>query len=73
MKKADMVRMANQIATNLQSLGPTAAAAAVAEHIRAFWYPRMRAALMAHVEDGGEDLHPLVLQAAELLAPRPVA
>lgn len=72
MKTTDMVRMANQIATNLQPLGP-GAADAVAEHIRAFWDPRMRACLMAHVEDGGGDLHPLVLQAAERLAPRPVA
>lgn len=70
MKKADMLRMANQIAINLHSLGPEAAGA-VAEHIRAFWDPRMRASLMAYVEDGGSDLHPLVLQAAEILTAKP--
>ena len=35
-----------------------------AEHIRKFWEPRMRSALLAHVADqGGEGLSPLVIDA----------
>lgn len=66
MKEADLLRMANQIAVNLESLGDQAPAA-VAEHIRKFWEPRMRAALMRHVEAGGQGLHRLVRDAAERL------
>lgn len=66
MKEADLVRMANQIAVNLESHGDQAPAA-VAEHIRKFWEPRMRAALLRHVEAGGDGLHRLVKDAAERL------
>ena len=66
MKTVDMVRMANQIAVNLQAYGD-GAAAAVADHIRSFWEARMRAALARHAESGGEGLHPLVIQAVRLL------
>lgn len=68
MKQGDMLRMANQIAANLKALGPQAPAA-VADHIRDFWDPRMRAALRAHVAAGGEGLHALVLDAVRLLPP----
>lgn len=71
MKTADMLRMANQIAVNLQVMGPDAPSA-VAAHIRDFWDPRMRASLLAHVRAGGEGLHPLVLKAVEELQPAPV-
>jgi formate dehydrogenase subunit delta len=66
MKTADMVRMANQIAVNLQVYGD-GAAAAVADHLRSFWEARMRAALDAHARAGGDGLHPLVMQAVRLL------
>lgn len=52
--------MANQIARNLAL--DAAPARAVAEHIRAFWSPEMKAALLAH---GNEGLEPI---AAEALA-----
>ncbi|MEX6724809.1 formate dehydrogenase subunit delta [Parapedomonas caeni] len=42
-----LIRMANQIARNLAVRGEAAAAAATADHIRQFWDPRMRAALLA--------------------------
>jgi formate dehydrogenase subunit delta len=36
----------------------------LADHIRKFWEPRMRQALLAHIESsGGSDLHPFVLHA----------
>lgn len=39
--------MANQIARNFAAQGEAAAIAATAEHILAFWDPRMKAALLA--------------------------
>jgi len=39
--------MANQIARNFAVQGDDAAIAATAEHIRLFWDPRMKAAILA--------------------------
>ncbi len=39
--------MVNQIARNFAIQGDEAAIVATAEHIRLFWEPRMRAAIMA--------------------------
>jgi formate dehydrogenase subunit delta len=61
------MRLANDVAVNLAHLGPDDAARAVADHLRSFWEPRMRNALLAHVAAGGEGLHPIALRAAELL------
>ncbi len=58
-----LVMMANQIASFFVSQPGTTQAAEVAGHIKAFWEPRMRDALFAHVDAGGEGLHPLVLEA----------
>lgn len=44
---AQIVRMANQIAANLAARGHDEAVRETAVHIRQFWDPRMRAALMA--------------------------
>lgn len=46
----NLIRMANQIAANLQHEADIPAA--VAEHIRLFWDPRMKAMIFAHGEDG---------------------
>ncbi|MEE6258796.1 formate dehydrogenase subunit delta [Plantactinospora sonchi] len=61
------VRMANEIAVHFHHQAPEAAASAIAEHIRAFWDPRMRAELMRRVEAEPETLDPLALAAARLL------
>ena len=61
------VRMANDIAAQFGHLSREAAVAAVAAHLRAFWDPRMRARLLAHVAGGGPGLDPLVVEAASLL------
>ncbi|MCZ8323732.1 MAG: formate dehydrogenase subunit delta [Sphingomonadaceae bacterium] len=45
--------MANQIARNLAAQGEEAAIAATAQHIRDFWEPRMKAAIL------GSDRSPL--------------
>lgn len=62
MSPEKLQRMANDIARNLAALGD-AAPAAIAEHLRSFWTPKMRAELRALVEAGGEGLEPQVIEA----------
>jgi len=62
------VRLANEIAAQFAHRPPTDAAAAVATHMNAVWDPRMKAALVAHVQSGGEDLDPIAALAAKQLA-----
>lgn len=62
-----LVHMANQIGKFFASQGAETAPAAIAEHLRKFWDPRMRAGILAHLEAGGAGLDPLVRQAIELL------
>jgi formate dehydrogenase subunit delta len=57
--------MANQIARNLASQGEEAAIAATAQHIRDFWDPRMKAAILA---DDDTMLDPIAQGAIRLLA-----
>ena len=66
MVRADLVRMANQIAANFRHHPQAQAAAEVADHIRMFWPPLMRRELLDNVHNGGFD--PLVVLAADLLA-----
>lgn len=47
MDTARLTYMANQIARNLAAQGEDAAIAATAQHIRDFWDPRMKAAIIA--------------------------
>jgi formate dehydrogenase subunit delta len=61
------VRLANEIAVQFAHLPAAAAATRIATHMRSFWDPRMRRALLAHVDAGGEDLDPLAAAAAEQL------
>lgn len=57
------IRMSHDIARNLRHLPPKDAAEQVATHLRKFWDPRMRTALIARVRDGDERLDPLVVSA----------
>ena len=63
-----LVMMANQIARNVAVQGEARAVAAAADHIRRFWDPRMRAAIVAHLAAGGADLEPLARAAVERLS-----
>jgi formate dehydrogenase subunit delta len=65
------VRLANDIAAQFHHLPPDRAAAAVADHMTAFWDPRMRRALRELVEQGAEQdrLDPIAAAAAKLLQP----
>jgi formate dehydrogenase subunit delta len=67
MEQRDMLRMANQIAAFFNGSGPEAAVKDAAEHINKFWEPRMRTALLAHLEKGGEGLDPTIVKAAGLI------
>ncbi|MFF5076498.1 formate dehydrogenase subunit delta [Actinoplanes sp. NPDC000266] len=61
------VRMINDIAVQFRHQAPEAAAVAIAEHIRAFWDPRMRTELARRLESEPQTLDPLALAAARLL------
>jgi formate dehydrogenase subunit delta len=61
------VRLANDVAAQFAHRPLDDAAQAVAAHLRAFWEPRMRAALLEHVTAGGGGLAPVALRAASLL------
>jgi formate dehydrogenase subunit delta len=65
MQPARLRYLAEQIARNFAAQGPEAAAAATAEHIRQFWDPRMRAAIIA---DDASQLSPTVAAAVQRLA-----
>ena len=62
-----LVYMANQIGKFFASQGPEQATTGTAEHIKKFWDPRMRAAIFAHLEQGGAGVDPAVRQALEQL------
>jgi formate dehydrogenase subunit delta len=62
-----LVYMANQIGAFFASQSSEAAVAGTAEHIKKFWDPRMRSAILAHLAAGGAGLNPAVRQAIERL------
>ncbi|HEV2780962.1 MAG TPA: formate dehydrogenase subunit delta [Actinophytocola sp.] len=61
------IRLANEIAIQFHHRPPDEAAAAIANHIRMFWDPRMRSELITRAETDTADLDPLVLRAVRLL------
>ena len=61
-----LVYMANQIARNFAVAGEAEAARATADHIKAFWDPRMKAAVFAD----GAGLSPIAAAAMALLRER---
>lgn len=62
-----LVTMANQIGRFFVSEDPATAVAAIADHLDKFWDPRMRGAIIAHLEAGGADLDPPVREAVARL------
>ena len=59
--------MANQIGKFFENQGHDRAVLGVAEHITKFWDPRMRKAIIAHLESGGAGLDVNVRDAIERL------
>ena len=66
-----LVYMANQIGMFFKAQDMETASAKIAEHISKFWDPRMRDAILAHLEAGGAGLDPATRGAIESLRPRP--
>jgi formate dehydrogenase subunit delta len=64
-----LVYMANQIGRFFAHQSEDKAVAGIADHLRRFWDPRMRKAILDHVDAGGEGLQPLVLRAVLSLKP----
>jgi formate dehydrogenase subunit delta len=62
-----VVQLAQDIARNLAHLPDDAAAAAIANHLRSFWDPRMREQLKTIVEVDPSIVDPVVREAAALL------
>jgi len=62
-----LVYMANQIGRFFAHQGEDKAIAGIADHLAKFWDPRMRTAIIQHLEDGGEGLDCLPRQAVERL------
>jgi len=62
-----LVRMANQIAKFFHVQGEARAVPGIADHIKKFWEPRMKSAIFAYVEAGGDGLDPLAMKALETL------
>ncbi|MBU6297028.1 MAG: formate dehydrogenase subunit delta [Alphaproteobacteria bacterium] len=62
-----LVYMANQIGKFFAHDGETKAVVSIADHLLKFWDPRMRKAIVAHLEAGGTGLDPAVRKAVERL------
>jgi formate dehydrogenase subunit delta len=68
MSPEKLVYMANQIGRFFAHQGEAQAIASTADHLRKFWDPRMRKAILAYVGAGGEGLEPPAKQAVLSLA-----
>lgn len=62
-----LVMMANQIGKFFVPQTNMDAVAAIADHLKKFWDPRMRRAIVAHLEAGGAGLDPPVREAVARL------
>lgn len=61
-----LVKMANQIGQFFESEPDQGLAInEVASHIKRFWEPKMRKAIVSHVQTGGEGLLPIVTKAVQ--------
>lgn len=67
MSHEKLVMMANQIGIFFVSQKHGDAVAATADHLRKFWEPRMRKAIVAHLDAGGTGLSPVVRDAVAAL------
>lgn len=64
---SSLVRMANDIARQFGHLDHDKAVADIADHLTAFWAPRMRQELATYVAQGGAGLDPLAIDAVAAL------
>jgi len=62
-----IITMANQIGDFFAPYPPERRAEGLRNHLRSYWDPRMRQALLDYIAQGGVDLHPHVAEGARLL------
>jgi formate dehydrogenase subunit delta len=62
-----LIDMANQIGEFFAPYAPDQRAEGIRNHLRHYWDPRMREALLHHLDSGGEGLSPEVRAGATLL------
>ena len=62
-----LITMANQIGDFFSPYPPKRAREGLRNHLRTYWDPRMRNALLAHIDAGGDGLDTRVVEAAQLL------
>jgi formate dehydrogenase subunit delta len=62
-----LIYMANQIGKFFMTQGEAGAVEGIATHLKKFWDPRMRKAIVAHLDTGGDGLDPPVKRAVEAL------
>jgi len=62
-----LVYMANQIGNFFAYQRKDEVVPGIANHIRKFWDPRMRSAIFAYIDAGGEGLDPPVAEALNML------
>ncbi|MGJ0395237.1 MAG: formate dehydrogenase subunit delta [Methylocystis sp.] len=65
-----LVKMANQIGKFFVAQKHPEGVVSMTEHLRKFWDPRMRNAIIAHVEHGGAGLDPIAIEAVKRLGHR---
>jgi formate dehydrogenase subunit delta len=66
MQHDNLVHMANRIGEFFAAMPEhDEAVDDIASHLQKFWEPRMRRGLLAHLDEGGEGLLPLVREAIE--------
>ena len=62
-----LITMANQIGDFFAPYPPERAREGLRNHLRTYWDPRMRNALLAHIDAGGDGLDIRVIEGAQLL------
>jgi len=67
MSPEKLVYMANQIAKYFAHQPEDRAVAAIVDHLKKFWDPRMRRTIIAHLMTGGQGLEPLTRKAIGVL------
>lgn len=62
-----LIAMANQIGDFFSPYPSTQKIEGIRNHLRHYWDPRMRQALLAYIDESGAAIQPAVIQGANLL------
>ncbi|RIY02581.1 formate dehydrogenase [Aureimonas flava] len=66
-----LVTMVNQVARFFESQAHEPGVLGIADHVAAFWTPRMRQTIFRHLDGGGAGLRPLAREGLDALRARP--